>query len=56
MALTKPSENMLNQSLSSAKAWVNYDQTIPAISDSFNVTSVTDNSTGKFTVNQLEKD
>jgi hypothetical protein len=34
-----------------AKAWVNYDQDTPTIRDSFNVDSVTDNSTGDFTVN-----
>ena len=34
-----------------AKAWVNYNQTIPAINDSFNVSSVSDDSAGIFTVN-----
>ena len=34
-----------------AKAWVRYDQVATSISDSFNVSSVTDNTTGEFTVN-----
>lgn len=32
-------------------AWVNYDGVTNVIRDSFNVTSVTDNSSGNFTVN-----
>jgi len=52
MALTKPSENMLNQSLSSAKAWVTWDQSATlTILDSFNVTSVTDDGVGDATIN-----
>ena len=34
-----------------AKAWVNYNQASPGIRDSFNVSSVTDNSTGLMTLN-----
>lgn len=34
-----------------AKAWVNYNQVSPAIRDSFNVSSVTDHSTGLLTLN-----
>jgi hypothetical protein len=35
-----------------AKAWVNFDGTgTPAIRDSFNVSSITDNGTGNYTVN-----
>ena len=35
-----------------AKAWVNFDGTgTPAIRDSFNVSSITDNGTGDYTVN-----
>ena len=37
--------------LSKAKAWVVYDQPTPQIQASYNVKSVTDNSTGNFTVN-----
>jgi len=33
------------------KAWVNYNQLSPSIVSSYNVSSVTDNSTGNFTVN-----
>ena len=33
------------------KAWVNYDQSVPAINDSLNISSVTDNGTGIFTAN-----
>jgi hypothetical protein len=34
-----------------AKAWVNFDGTgTPAINDSFNVTSITDNGTGDYTI------
>ena len=32
-----------------AKAWLNYNQSTPVIDDSFNVTSVADNSAGNFT-------
>ena len=35
----------------SAKAWSNYNQTTPTVNDSFNVSSVTDVSNGKHTVN-----
>ena len=31
------------------KAWLNYNQSTPVIDDSFNVTSVADNSAGNFT-------
>lgn len=34
-----------------AKAWVLYDHTAPSITDSFNVTSVTDDALGFFTIN-----
>lgn len=34
-----------------AKAWVSYDQTVPNVDDSYNVTSVTDTSAGLYTVN-----
>ena len=34
-----------------AKAWVNYDGTTPSIRDSYNIGSVTDNGTGKYTIN-----
>ena len=34
-----------------AKAWLNYDQNANSINESFNVSSVTDNSTGHFTKN-----
>ena len=34
-----------------AKAWSNYNQVTPAVTGSFNLTSVTDVSTGKHTVN-----
>jgi hypothetical protein len=37
--------------LSKAKAWLLYDQTGPSITASYNVKSVTDNSTGNYTVN-----
>jgi|10_taG_2_1085330.scaffolds.fasta_scaffold37509_3 hypothetical protein len=37
--------------LETAKAWVSYDQTTPAIDDSFNVSTVDDDATGEFTVN-----
>ena len=37
--------------LSKAKAWLVYDQGTPAIQASYNIKSVTDNSTGNFTVN-----
>ena len=33
----------------SAKAWLNYNQSTPVIDDSFNITSVADNSAGNFT-------
>ena len=36
---------------SAAKAWLQFDQTGPTTSGSFNVSSVTDNSTGIFTPN-----
>jgi hypothetical protein len=35
----------------SAKAWIQYLQATPVISASFNVSSVTDSSTGAFTIN-----
>ena len=41
---------MPDQSRLIPKAWVSYDQVTPAINDSENVTSVTDTSTGLFTV------
>lgn len=34
-----------------AKAWLQYLQSTPVVSDSFNVSSVSDNSAGNFTVN-----
>ena len=34
-----------------AKAWVQYLQSTPVVSDSFNVSSVSDDLTGRFTVN-----
>lgn len=34
-----------------AKAWVNYNQSTPAINDSFNVDSVTDDAAGEWTIN-----
>ena len=37
--------------LSKAKAWLLYDQSAPAITSSYNVKSVTDNSAGNYTVN-----
>ena len=36
-----------------AKAWVQYLQATPVISASFNVSSVTDSSTGAFTINYI---
>lgn len=36
---------------SAAKAWLQYLQATPVITDSFSISSVTDNSTGDFTVN-----
>ena len=35
----------------SAKAWVTYDQTVPAVDDSLNISSVTDSATGLYGVN-----
>ena len=35
-----------------AKMWLTYNQTTPAISDSFSVSSVSDDATGRFTVNR----
>ena len=35
----------------SAKAWLQYLQATPVVTDSFNISSVADNSTGDFTVN-----
>jgi hypothetical protein len=35
----------------SAKAWVNFDGATPTIAGSYNVTSITRNSTGNYTVN-----
>ena len=35
----------------SAKAWANYDGTVPSVRDSLNLSSLTDNSTGDFTAN-----
>ena len=35
----------------SAKAWANYSQTGPSVNGSFNVSSITDSSTGTFAVN-----
>jgi hypothetical protein len=44
-----PSETVIN---GSAKAWVNFDGTgTPAIRASFNVSSITDNGVGDYTVN-----
>lgn len=37
--------------IGAAKAWVNYDQNTPEVLGSFNVDSVTDDATGRFTVN-----
>tara|TARA_R100001460_G_C3548176_1_gene174976 strand:- start:222 stop:596 length:375 start_codon:yes stop_codon:yes gene_type:complete len=34
-----------------AKAWWNYNQSTPAVRNSFNITSITDNATGKYTAN-----
>ena len=34
-----------------AKVWWNYNQQTPAVTNSFNVSSITDNATGKYTVN-----
>ena len=34
-----------------AAAWVSFDQTVPSVNDSQNVSSVTDSSTGDFTIN-----
>ena len=34
---------------SAAKAWFNYDQTTPSVDDSFNTSSISDDSTGVFT-------
>ena len=46
---TQPSIPALDQRM--AKAWVNFNGTgTVAINDSFNVSSITDNATGKFTV------
>jgi hypothetical protein len=36
---------------SAAKAWVNFDHATPVVRQSFNVSSVTDNTTGHFTKN-----
>jgi hypothetical protein len=46
---TEPSIPALDQRM--AKAWVNYDQVTNAVRSSYNVSSVTDNSTGNFTPN-----
>jgi len=35
----------------SAKAWANYDGTVPSVRDSLNLSSLTDNATGDFTAN-----
>jgi len=40
-----------NLGSSQCKVWLNYDGTANTITDDFNVTSVTDNSTGNFTIN-----
>jgi hypothetical protein len=46
---TVPSETVIN---GSAKAWVNFNgQGTPAIRASFNVSSITDNATGDYTIN-----
>ncbi len=51
MALTKVSDSVLKGN-SVAKAWVNFNGTgTIAIRGSFNVESITDNSTGNYTVN-----
>lgn len=34
-----------------AKAWVNFDQTVPQVDDSMNVASVTDSGAGDMTIN-----
>jgi len=49
----RPSAGGTSYSLTSgvAKAWVNYNQITPTIDDDLNVSSVTDNSTGFYTVN-----
>lgn len=45
-------ENALQKQLSQAKAWINFDGTgSVAIRDSFNVSSITDNGVGDYTIN-----
>ena len=44
---------VIGRSKDTAKAWVRYDQVANSTLDSFNVSSVTDNTTGEFTVNFL---
>ena len=34
-----------------AKVWWNYDQTTPSVTNSFNISSITDNATGQYTAN-----
>ena len=52
MALTYIQEEMLDDSKNACKAWVNFNGTgTVAIRDSYNVTSITDNGTGDYTVN-----
>ena len=46
---TTPTDNLSKQV---CKAWVNFDGTgVPTIRDSYNVSSITDNGTGDYTVN-----
>ena len=43
---------VIGRSQDTAKAWVNYNgNATPAINDSYNVSSVTDNGTGHYTIN-----
>ena len=52
MALSKIQDEMLSLSGNACKAWVNFNGTgTVAIRDSFNVSSITDNGTGDYTVN-----
>jgi len=52
MALSKIQDEMLALSGNACKAWVNFNGTgTVAIRDSYNVSSITDNGTGDYTVN-----
>lgn len=45
-------DNSVQDQMSKCKAWVNFDGTgVVAINDSFNVTSITDNGVGDYTIN-----